>query len=124
MGRLRGVQPRASGAYPEAALRLPADTAPEPLNDDGSDQGFVNSFLVFFFFMYKCICYVSILSLNKKRHFQTILVLTSAVLGQLGVARRVGVRQASRRREETVKMLCLATLLPGRSGQAQSSARG
>lgn len=91
MGRLRGVQPRASGAYPEAALRLPADTAPEPLNDDGSDQGFINSFLVFFFSMYKCICYVSILSLNKnKRHFQTVLVLMSAVLGQLGLAHRVG----------------------------------
>ena len=86
----KAVQPRASGAYPEAALKLPADTAPEPLNEDGSDQGFVNSFLVFFFSVYKCICYVSILSLNKnKRHFQTILVLTSAVFGKLGVANRV-----------------------------------
>lgn len=35
------------------------------LPESHCDHGFVN-FLVFFFSLYKCICYVSILCLNKK----------------------------------------------------------
>lgn len=62
-------QPSASGTHPEAALTQTVSlAAPEPLNDDGSNQGFVNSFLVFFsctnvYVMFQFLC------LNKNKTF-------------------------------------------------------
>ena len=61
---------------------MPPHTAPEPLDDNVSDDGFVNSFLVFFSPCKNVYVMSQFLSLNKTRHFQTTLVLVSAGLGK------------------------------------------
>lgn len=66
MGIYQAGQPPVSGSWSptEAALTLSAHLGLEPLSDNDRDQGFVNSFLVFFSSMYKCICFVSIFVLK------------------------------------------------------------
>lgn len=58
LSKLASLQTLGPGARLRQPPRLSAHLGLELLSDNDSDQGFVNSFLVFFSSVYKCICFV------------------------------------------------------------------